>query len=176
MVPFMTEESYRNLVCSVDQTAPESIHLCDFPVADEGMIDGKLEESMEEVLKIVVMGRAARNTASIKNRQPIGTMYVKAEKVLDDFYQDIIKEELNVKQIIFSDDVSAFTTYSFKPQLKTVGPKYGKQLGGIKAYLSAMDGSVAMETLKASGAITFAVDGTEVSLTEDDLLIEMVSF
>ena len=173
MIPFMTEEIYRNLVCSVDQTAPESIHLCDFPVADEGMIDQKLEESMEEVLKIVVMGRAARNTASIKNRQPIGTMYVKAEKVLDDFYQDIVKEELNVKQIIFSDDVSAFTTYSFKPQLKTVGPKYGKQLGGIKAYLSAMDGSAAMETLKASGAITFAVDGTEVSLTEDDLLIEM---
>ena len=173
MIPFMTEEIYRNLVWSVDQTAPESIHLCDFPVADEGMIDQKLEESMEEVLKIVVMGRAARNTASIKNRQPIGTMYVKAEKVLDDFYQDIVKEELNVKQIIFSDDVSAFTTYSFKPQLKTVGPKYGKQLGGIKAYLSAMDGSAAMETLKASGAITFAVDGTEVSLTEDDLLIEM---
>ena len=173
MIPFMTEEIYRNLVCSVDQTAPESIHLCDFPVADEGMIDQKLEESMEEVLKIVVMGRAARNTASIKNRQPIGTMYVKAEKVLDDFYQDIVKEELNVKQIIFSDYVSAFTTYSFKPQLKTVGPKYGKQLGGIKAYLSAMDGSAAMETLKASGAITFAVDGTEVSLTEDDLLIEM---
>ena len=173
MIPFMTEEIYRNLVCSVDQTAPESIHLCDFPVADEGMIDQKLEESMEEVLKIVVMGRAARNTASIKNRQPIGTMYVKAEKVLDDFYQDIVKEELNVKQIIFSDDVSAFTTYSFKPQLKTVGPKYGKQLGGIKAYLSAMDGSAAMETLKANGALTFEVDGTAVSLAEEDLLIEM---
>lgn len=136
------------------------------------MIDQKLEESMEEVLKIVVMGRAARNTANIKNRQPIGTMYVKAEKVLDDFYQDIIRDELNVKQIIFSDDVSAFTTYSFKPQLKTVGPKYGKQLGGIKAYLSSVDGSAAMETLKTSGALTFAVDGTEVSLAEEDLLIE----
>ena len=173
MVPFMTEEIYRNLVCSVDQDAPESIHLCDFPVADEAMIDKKLEESMEEVLKIVVMGRAARNTASIKNRQPIGTMYVKAEKVLDDFYQDIIRDELNVKQIVFSDDVSAFTTYSFKPQLKTVGPKYGKQLGGIKAYLSDMDGSAAMETLKTNGALTFTVDGTEVSLAEEDLLIDM---
>ena len=173
MVPFMTEEIYRNLVCSVDQDAPESIHLCDFPVANEAMIDKKLEESMEEVLKIVVMGRAARNTASIKNRQPIGTMYVKAEKVLDDFYQDIIKDELNVKQIVFSEDVSAFTTYSFKPQLKTVGPKYGKQLGGIKAYLSDMDGSAAMETLKTNGALTFTVDGTEVSLAEEDLLIDM---
>ena len=122
MIPFMTEEIYLNLVKSIDETAPESIHLCDFPTADESMIDQKLEESMEEVLKIVVMGRAARNTANIKNRQPIGTMYVKAEKVLDDFYQDIIRDELNVKQIIFSDDVSAFTTYSFKPQLKTVGP------------------------------------------------------
>ena len=173
MIPFMTEEIYRNLVCSVDKEAPESIHLCDFPAADESMIDQKLEESMEEVLKIVVMGRAARNTANIKNRQPIGTMYVKAEKVLDDFYQDIIREELNVKQIVFAEDVSAFTTYSFKPQLKAVGPKYGKQLGGIKAYLASMDGSAAMETLKNAGALTFAVEGTEVSLAQEDLLIEM---
>ncbi len=173
MIPFMTEEIYRNLVCSVDKEAPESIHLCDFPAADESMIDQKLEESMEEVLKIVVMGRAARNTANIKNRQPIGTMYVKAEKVLDDFYQDIIREELNVKQIVFAEDVSAFTTYSFKPQLKAVGPKYGKQLGGIKAYLASMDGSAAMETLKTAGALTFAVEGTEVSLAQEDLLIEM---
>ncbi len=173
MIPFMTEEIYRNLVCSIDKDAPESIHLCDFPTADEGMIDKKLEDSMEEVLKIVVMGRAARNTANIKNRQPIGTMYVKAESVLDDFYQDIVKDELNVKQIVFSDDVSAFTTYSFKPQLKTVGPKYGKQLGGIKAYLSAVDGSAAMDTLKAQGALNFEVDGVEVSLAEEDLLIDM---
>ena len=173
MIPFMTEEIYRNLVCSIEKDAPESIHLCDFPTADEGMIDQKLEISMQEVLKIVVMGRAARNTANIKNRQPIGTMYVKAENVLDDFYQDIIKDELNVKQIVFSDDVSAFTTYSFKPQLKTVGPKYGKQLGGIKAYLSALDGNAAMETLKAEGKLVFVVDGTEVSLAEEDLLIDM---
>ena len=137
------------------------------------MIDKKLEESMEEVLKIVVMGRAARNTANIKNRQPIGTMYVKAESVLDDFYQDIVKDELNVKQIVFSDDVSAFTTYSFKPQLKTVGPKYGKQLGGIRAYLSEMDGSAAMDTLKTQGALQFDVDGVAVSLAEEDLLIDM---
>ena len=124
-------------------------------------------------MKIVVMGRAARNTANIKNRQPIGTMYVKAEAALDDFYQEIIRDELNVKQIVFSDDVSAFTTYSFKPQLKTVGPKYGKQLGTIKAYLSTVDGSAAMETLKAEGKLTFDVDGTEVSLAEEDLLIDM---
>ncbi len=173
MIPFMTEEIYRNLVCSIDKDATESIHLCDFPTADEGMIDEKLEKSMDEVLKIVVMGRAARNTANIKNRQPIGTMYVKAETVLDEFCQDIIKDELNVKQIVFSDDVSAFTTYSFKPQLKTVGPKYGRQLGGIKAYLSALDGSAAMETLKAEGKLVFDVDGTEVSLAEEDLLISM---
>jgi isoleucyl-tRNA synthetase len=173
MIPFMTEEIYQNLVCSIDKTAPESIHLCDFPVADESVIDKKLEEDMEEVLKIVVMGRAARNTANIKNRQPIGTMYVKAEHALSEFYQEIIEDELNVKKVEFSDDVSAFTSYSFKPQLKTVGPKYGKQLGGIKSYLASVDGSAAYATLKAEGALKFDVDGTEVSLTEDDLLIEM---
>ncbi|MDE7231740.1 MAG: class I tRNA ligase family protein, partial [Lachnospiraceae bacterium] len=173
LVPFMTEEIYRNLVCSIDKNAPESIHLCDFPVADAAQIDKELEASMDEVLKVVAMGRAARNTAKIKNRQPIGRMYVKAEMKLDAFYQDIIKNELNVKEIEFSDDVSAFTTYSFKPQLKTVGPKYGKQLNGIRAYLSAVDGTKAMEELKAQGALKFDVDGTEVSLAEEDLLIDM---
>ena len=173
MIPFMTEEIYRNLVCSIDANAPESIHLCDFPVADENHIDKKLEEDMEEVLKIVVMGRAARNTANIKNRQPIGTMHVKADHALGEFYQEIIEDELNVKKVEFSDDVSAFTSYSFKPQLKTVGPKYGKQLGGIKAYLASVNGSEAMVTLKAEGALKFEVDGTEVVLTEDDLLIDM---
>ncbi len=173
MIPFMTEEIYRNLVCSIDANAPESIHLCDFPVADENHIDKKLEEDMEEVLKIVVMGRAARNTANIKNRQPIGTMHVKADHALGEFYQEIIEDELNVKKVEFSDDVSAFTSYSFKPQLKTVGPKYGKQLGGIKAYLASVNGSEAMATLKAEGALKFEVDGTEVVLTEDDLLIDM---
>ena len=173
LVPFMTEEIYRNLVCSIDKNAPESIHLCDFPVADAAQIDKELEASMDEVLKVVAMGRAARNTAKIKNRQPIGRMYVKAEMKLEAFYQDIIKNELNVKEIEFSDDVSAFTTYSFKPQLKTVGPKYGKQLNGIRAYLSAVDGTKAMEELKAQGALKFDVDGTEVSLAEEDLLIDM---
>ncbi len=175
MVPFMTEEIYRNLVCSVDKDAPESIHLCDFPVADDKMIDTKLEEDMEEVLKAVVMGRAARNAANIKNRQPISRMYVKAEKTLDGFYQEIIRDELNVKEIVFSDDVSAYTTYRIKPQLKYVGPRYGKQLGGIKAYCSELDGSAAMETLKTEGALKFQVDGVEVSLAEEDLLIDMVS-
>ena len=173
MIPFMTEEIYQNLVRSIDRSAPDSIHLCDFPVADEKLIDQKLEEDMEEVLKIVVMGRAARNTANIKNRQPIGTMYVKAPNKLGTFYQEIIEDELNVKKVEFSDDVSAFTSYSFKPQLKTVGPKYGKQLGGIKNYLANVDGSAAMAALKSDGALKFEVDGTEIVLAEEDLLIEM---
>ncbi|MDD6656057.1 MAG: isoleucine--tRNA ligase [Lachnospiraceae bacterium] len=171
MVPFMTEEIYRNLVCSIDSSAPESIHLCDFPTVNEDYIDTKLEDSMEEVLKIVVMGRAARNAANIKNRQPIGNMYVKAANVLDDFYVDIIEDELNVKKVTFTDDVSDFASYSFKPQLRTVGPKYGKQLGGIQKTLASLDGSKAMEELKANGAITFEVDGVQVSLAEEDLLI-----
>ena len=171
MVPFMTEEIYRNLVCSIDSSAPESIHLCDFPTVNEDYIDTKLEDSMEEVLKIVVMGRAARNAANIKNRQPIGNMYVKAANVLDDFYVDIIEDELNVKKVTFTDDVSDFASYSFKPQLRTVGPKYGKQLGGIQKTLASLDGSKAMEELKANGAIKFEVDGVQVSLAEEDLLI-----
>ena len=171
MVPFMTEEIYRNLVCSIDSSAPESIHLCDFPTVNEDYIDTKLEDSMEEVLKIVVMGRAARNAANIKNRQPIGNMYVKAANVLDDFYVDIVEDELNVKKVTFTDDVSDFASYSFKPQLRTVGPKYGKQLGGIQKMLASLDGSKAMEELKANGAITFEVDGVQVSLSEEDLLI-----
>ena len=171
MVPFMTEEIYRNLVCSIDSSAPESIHLCDFPTVNEDYIDTKLEDSMEEVLKIVVMGRAARNAANIKNRQPIGNMYVKAANVLDDFYVDIVEDELNVKKVTFTDDVSDFASYSFKPQLRTVGPKYGKQLGGIQKTLASLDGSKAMEELKANGAITFEVDGVQVSLSEEDLLI-----
>ncbi len=173
MIPFMTEEIYLNLVKSIDKDAPESIHLCDFPAADETMIDAKLEADMEEVLKIVVMGRAARNAANIKNRQPIGQMFVKAGNTLDDFYQDIIRDELNVKKIDFTDDVRAFTSYSFKPQLKTVGPKYGKQLNGIREYLNSVDGNAAMEELQAKGALVFDVDGVTVSLAEEDLLIEM---
>ena len=173
MVPFMTEEIYLNLVKSVNADAPESIHLCDFPAVNETMIDKKLEESMDAALKMVVMGRAARNAANIKNRQPIGTMFVKAESELDEFFKEIIEDELNVKTVTFTDDVRDFTSYSFKPQLKTVGPKYGKQLGGIREYLGSLDGNAAMDELKEKGALVFDVNGSEVSLTEEDLLIEM---
>ena len=173
MIPFMTEQIYRNLVCSIDANAPESVHLCDFPVADESMIDKKLEEDMEAVLKTVVLGRACRNTANIKNRQPIATMFVKAPFTLGEFYQEIIEDELNVKKVVFTDEVREFTTYTFKPQLRTVGPKYGKQLGGIQKYLGSVDGNDAMDILKEKGALTFDVDGTEVSLAEEDLLIDM---
>ncbi|GFI69216.1 isoleucine--tRNA ligase [Lachnospiraceae bacterium] len=173
LIPFMTEEIYLNLVKSNDKEAPESIHLCDYPVADESMIDKKLEENMEQVLAIVVMGRAARNAANIKNRQPIGTMYVKAAHVLEDYFKDIVEDELNVKDVVFREDVSDLTSYSFKPQLRTVGPKYGKQLGGIRKYLSEADGTKAMNELKAEGAIKFEVDGVEISLTEEDLLIDV---
>ena len=173
MIPFMTEDIYQNLVCSIDKTAPESIHLCDFPVADESLIDKDLEAAMEAVLDIVVMGRAARNAANIKNRQPIGTMFVKAGNALDEVYQEIIADELNVKKVTFTDDVRDFTSYTFKPQLKTVGPKYGKFLGGIKQYLAQVDGNEAMDTLNANGCITFDVNGTSVVLSKDDLLIDM---
>ena len=172
LIPFMTEQIYQNLVCSVDQSAPESIHLCDYPAAEEDKIDKQLEEDMDEVLKIVVMGRAARNTANIKNRQPIGQMFVKAPHSLPVFYQEIIEEELNVKKVVFTDDVRDFTSYSFKPQLKTVGPKYGKQLGNIKNALAAINGNEAMDTLNESGSLTFTFDGTEVVLTKEDLLID----
>lgn len=174
MIPFMAEDIYRNLVCSIDKDAPESVHLCDFPVAKEAWIDKKLEEDMEAVLKVVVMGRACRNGANIKNRQPIGMMFVKAPVALDRFYQDIIKEELNVKEVSFTDDVRAFTTYTFKPQLRTVGPKYGKQLGGIQKELAALDGNAAMDELDAKGALKFDIGGVDVELSKDDLLIEMV--
>ena len=173
MIPFMTEDIYQNLVRSVDKSAPESIHLCDYPVADAAFVDKKLEEDMDEVLKVVVMGRACRNAANIKNRQPIGNMFIKAPNALDDFYKAIIEEELNVKAVTFTDDVRDFTSYTFKPQLRTVGPKYGKQLGGIQKTLASLDGNAAMDELKANGALKFDVDGVEVALTEEDLLIEM---
>ena len=173
MIPFMTEDIYRNMVCSIDKNAPESVHLCDFPTVDASMIDKKLEESMDEVLKVVVMGRASRESASIKNRQPISKMYVKAGVKLDAFYTDIIKDELNVKEVVYTDDVREFTSYTFKPQLRTVGPKYGKQLGGIQKHLASLDGNAAMDELKANGKLTFAVGDVQVELTEDDLLITM---
>ncbi len=173
LIPFMTEEIYLNLVKSNDKEAPESIHLCDFPKANDAMIDKKLEESMEEVLDIVVMGRAARNAANIKNRQPIGVMYVKAPHTLDDYFKEIIEDELNIKEAVFKEDVSDLTSYSFKPQLKTVGPKYGKQLGGIREYLQTVDGTQAMKQLKAEGALKFEINGVEISLAEEDLLIDV---
>ena len=174
MVPFMTEEIYLNLVKSINADAPESIHLCDFPTVNEAFIDAELEKNMDAVLKTVVMGRAARNTANIKNRQPIGKMFVKAEFTLSDYYKEIVEDELNVKCVEFTDDIREFTSYSFKPQLKTVGPKYGKLLGGIKAELEALDGNKAMDTLNAGGNIEFSVNGENVSLSKEDLLIEMV--
>ncbi len=173
MVPFMTEEMYQNLVRSINQNAPESIHLCDYPVADESLIDTTLEADMDEVLKIVVMGRAARNASNIKNRQPIATMYVKADHTLGDLSQEIVREELNVKQVIFTEDVRDFTTYTFKPQLRTVGPKYGKQLGQIQKALSELDGNAAMDELRGNGVLKLALEGGEVSLLEEDLLIDM---
>ena len=173
MIPFMAEEIYLNLVRRLDENAPESVHLCDYPKTDAAFVDKKLEEDMEEVLDIVVMGRACRNTANIKNRQPIGTMFVKADHALGDFYREIIEDELNVKKVVFTDDVRDFTTYTFKPQLRTVGPKYGKQLGGIQKNLASLDGNAAMDELNAKGALTFEVNGVQVSLTKDDLLIEM---
>lgn len=172
MIPFMTEEIYQNLVRSVDKNAPESIHLTDFPTVNEEFIDKDLEISMDEVLDIVVLGRAARNSANIKNRQPIGNMYVKAETVLDPFYVEIIEDELNVKAVEFKDDVEEFVSYSFKPQLKTVGPKYGKLLGKIKEALASLDGHAAMKSLNDTGSVDFEFDGEIVSLGREDLLIE----
>ncbi len=173
MIPFMTEDIYQNLVRSIDKDAPESIHLCEFPAVDEAYIDPQLEADMDEVLKIVVLGRAARNTANIKNRQPIGTMYVKADHELSQYYVEIIEDELNVKKVEFVEDVRSFTSYSFKPQLKTVGPKYGKQLGNIRKALAEIDGNAAMDTLKSEGSLKFDFGDGLVVLTEEDLLIDM---
>ena len=172
MIPFMTEDIYQNLVRSIDNDAIESIHLCEFPAVNEAWIDKKLEADMKELLEIVVLGRACRNTANIKNRQPIGTMFVKAEQKMDKFYTDIIADELNVKEVKFADDVESFISYSFKPQLRTVGPKYGKLLGGIRQALTHIDGSKAMADLRANGVLVLDIDGNKVELTEEDLLIE----
>ena len=173
-IPFMTEEIYQNMIRSVDKSAKESVHLCDFPVYDASKVDAKLEQDMDEVLDIVILGRAARNTSGLKNRQPIGKMYVKAKHALADFYVEIIEDELNVKKVEFRDDVRAFTSYTFKPQLKTVGPKYGKNLGFIRQHLTDIDGNAAMDELNQNGVLRFnAPDGTEVALTKDDLLIDV---
>ena len=172
MIPFMTEEIYRNLVCSIDKDAPESVHLCDFPVVEERFIDRKLEQNMQEVLNVKAMALACRNDAAIKIRQPLNTLYVKSDCVLEQFYTDIIKDELNVKEIVYTDDVRDFTSYTFKPQLRTVGPKYGKLLGGIQKTLASLDGSAAMDELNEKGKLVFDIDGTAVELTRDDLLID----
>ena len=174
MIPFMTESIYRNLVCSIDKTAPISVHLCDFPKVNEDWIDTKLEENMEDVLNAVVIGRACRNATNIKNRQPIGKMFIKAPWKLDDFFTNIIADELNVKSVEYKDDVRDFTSYTFKPQLKTLGPKYGKFLGEIRKQLSELDGNKAMDDLNNAGYITLSVNGQDIQLEKADLLIEMV--
>ena len=171
MIPFMAD-IYRNLVCTLDKDAPESVHLCDFPEVNEAHIDKKLEEDMETVLEAVVIGRACRNTANIKNRQPIGKMYVKADAELSEFYMDIIKDELNVKEAVLTQDVSELTTYSFKPQLKTLGRRFGKQINAVKEILAGLDGQKAMAELNEKGNLTITVDGNEEVLEKDDLLIE----
>ena len=172
MIPFMTEEIYQNLVCKVDKDAPESIHLCDFPEVNAQWIDRELEDDMDEVLKVVVMGRACRNTANIKTRQPIAKMYVKAPVALPDYFKEIIRDELNSKEIVFTDDVRAFTSYSFKPNFKTLKTKYGKYLGKIKPMLESLDGNATMDELNAKSQITLDIDGESIVLLTDDLLIE----
>ncbi len=174
LVPFLAEDIYRNLVCSVDETAPESVHLCSYPEVDTARIDTALEKSMDEVLSIVVLGRSARNAASVKNRQPLDKMYVRAEEALSEVYAEIIKNELNVKNVIFTDSLRDFTTYTFKPQLRTIGPKYGKYLGAIKNALSTLDGNNAMDELEKDGVLKLALGEITAELTKDDLLIDMV--
>ena len=173
MIPFMTETIYQNLVRSTDKTAPESIHLCDFPAVDESRIDADLERDMDLVLKVVVLGRAARNTANLKNRQPLAEMFVHADETLSDYYTGIIADELNVRKVTFTQDMSRFTSYTFKPQLKTLGPKFGRQLGEVRAQLAALDGSAAKKELDETGALTLHLSTGDAKLAEEDLLIEM---
>ncbi len=174
MIPFMAEQIYRNLVCSIDKSAPESVHLCTFPAYKEEWIDTKLEEKMDQVLQIVVLGRACRNTANMKQRQPLGKMYVKSEtkEELSEFYREIIEEELNVKQVIFTQEVNDFTSYTFKPQLKTLGKRFGSRINALKETLSNLNGSAAMEQLNEKGTLTVMVDGVSEVLEKSDLLIE----
>ena len=172
MIPFMAEDIYRNLVCSIDHSAPESVHLCDFPKVDEGRIDKTLEANMETVLKIVTLGRAARNGANLKNRQPLSEMIVKAGEALPEYYVEVIEDELNVKKVEFAEDVENLVSYSFKPQLKTLGPKFGKQLGEIRTQLAALDGSAAKKELDANGFVTLHLSTGDAQLSADDLLIE----
>jgi len=172
MTPFMTESIYRNLVCSIDSAAPESIHLCDFPVADDALIDAELEANMEKLLRIVSLGRAARNEGAVKTRQPLAEMFINREAELPEFYVDIIREEMNVKKVTWAEDMSGFMSYSFKPQMKTLGPRFGKRLGEIREKLAALDGSVAMQELSAAGELKLDLGDVTISLAESDLLIE----
>ncbi|MBR0131678.1 MAG: isoleucine--tRNA ligase [Lachnospiraceae bacterium] len=174
MIPFMTEDIYRNLVCSIDPSAPESVHLCDFPAYDESLIDTELEAQMETALDVVVLGRAGRNAANIKQRQPIGEMFVKSEKKLSEFYVEIVEDELNVKKVTFTDDVSGFTTYLFKPQLRTLGKRFGKQINAVKEALAALDSAKAVKELNETDNVTVVIDGTEEKIAREDLLIETV--
>ena len=173
MIPFMTEDIYQNLVRTVDDKAPESIHLCDFPEVNPAWIDEDLEKNMEEVLAVVVLGRAARNASGVKNRQPVGRMFVSGAAQLDDFFKEIIEDELNVKEVIFSEDVSEFTSYTFKPQMRILGPKYGKLLGMIGKTLAAVDGSAAKKQLDEEGILTIEAGGEKIDLTPEELLISM---
>ncbi len=172
MIPFMTEEIYQNIVRRVDPSAPESIHLCDFPVADESLIDEELEHHMEEVLKIVVLGRAARNEANVKNRQPLSVMYVGGAEALGDLYKDIIEDELNVKNVIFTDDMSRFSSYTFKPQLRTLGRRFGKRLNEVREILANLDGSAAKKELDETGQLVIHTADGDETLAPEDLLIE----
>ena len=172
MIPFMAENIYQNLVSGIDKTAPESIHLCAFPEVDKSAIDKNLEEQMEKVLDIVVLGRAARNGSSRKNRQPLNTMYVKLDGALEDSFIDIIKEELNIKNVNFTGEVDNFVTYTFKPQLKTLGPKYGKQLGEIRNALMNLDGNAAKKQLDESGKLVLTLSAGDIELETEDLLID----
>ena len=172
MIPFMAESIYQNLVKSVDADAPESVHLCDFPTVNTASIDKELESNMDKVLEIVVLGRAARNGSSLKNRQPLAAMYVKLDGTLDTFYTDIIRDELNIKKVVFTNEVDDLVTYQFKPQLKTVGPKFGKQLSEIRTALSELDGSAAKKQLDKNGALTLSLPSGDVTLTAEDLLID----
>ena len=171
MVPFITENIYRNLVCSIDKAAPESVHLCDYPTADEKFIDAELERNMDLVLKIVVLGRAARNVANIKNRQPVADMFVKAEQTLPEFFVEIVADELNVKRVEFRDDMGEFIKYNFKPNFRVLGKKVGKQMGEVKAALATLDGHASKLELDKTGELKLALAGGDVTLTAEDIEI-----
>jgi isoleucyl-tRNA synthetase len=172
MIPFMSEEIYQNLVRSLDKTAPESVHLCDFPTVQTEWIDKELEASMDEVLKIVTLGRSARSGSNLKNRQPLSKMYVCAENALNELYLEIIEDELNLKEVEFTANIDSLQSYNFKPQMRTLGPKFGKKLGAIRTALTELDGNAAKKQLDTDGVLRLTIDGEEIGLAAEDLLIE----